>query len=90
MPEYFLEKLRTIFRGRNNEEIYDVDNELWTLKKIVRRFIWHDRIHAKAIARIQEKQKALGLIEGYEDPFCFAQLKPVTPTNRRNLHQSSL
>ena len=26
--------------------------ELWSLKKVLRRFIWHDRIHAKAMSRM--------------------------------------
>lgn len=24
-------------------------DELWSLRKVLRRFIWHDRIHAKAM-----------------------------------------
>ncbi len=31
----------TIYTGRFNEE--------WSLRKVIRRFIWHDRIHAKAM-----------------------------------------
>lgn len=27
------------------------DGELWTLRKVLRRFLWHDRIHAKAMWR---------------------------------------
>lgn len=30
-------------------------NELWSLKKMLRRFIWHDRIHAKAMYRMAKK-----------------------------------
>lgn len=30
-------------------------DERWTLKKVVRRFIWHDRIHAKAMWRMAKK-----------------------------------
>lgn len=26
--------------------------ELWSLKKVLRRFIWHDRIHAKVMYRM--------------------------------------
>ena len=29
--------------------------ELWSLKKVLRRFIWHDRIHAKALYRMGVK-----------------------------------
>ncbi len=28
------------------------DRELWTLRKVCRRFLWHDRIHAKAMLRM--------------------------------------
>ncbi|BCN30744.1 hypothetical protein [Anaeromicropila herbilytica] len=31
---------------------YDED---WTLRKVIRRFIWHDRIHAKAMYRMANK-----------------------------------
>lgn len=42
---YFLENL-TIKRS------YD---ERWTLMKVIRRFVWHDRIHAKAMWRMAKK-----------------------------------
>lgn len=29
--------------------------ELWTLRKVLRRFLWHDRIHAKAMFRMAAK-----------------------------------
>lgn len=29
--------------------------ELWTLQKMIRRFIWHDRIHAKAMWRMAKR-----------------------------------
>lgn len=43
--------------------------EMWSLKKALRRFIWHDRIHAKAMYRM-----ALKTFEGVNIPdiFCFA------------------
>lgn len=31
-------------------------NESWTLRKVLRRFIWHDRIHAKAMYKLCVKQ----------------------------------
>lgn len=34
----------TVFRGSWDEE--------WSLRKVLRRFIWHDRIHAKAMYRM--------------------------------------
>ena len=41
----FLEK--TVCLGSYNEE--------WSLRKVLRRFIWHDRIHAKAMYRMAMK-----------------------------------
>ena len=67
-----LKGLNKIFDKRSNSEVYNKENEDWTLKKIMRRFLWHDRIHGKAIVRILDKQKRLGLISSYEDPFGFA------------------
>ena len=64
-----LKTLNKLFDKQSNSKVYAVDNEDWTLKKIMRRFIWHDRIHGKAIVRILDKQKGLGLISDYEDPF---------------------
>jgi len=32
-------------------EVVCMDNECWTTAKALRRFIWHDRIHAKALYR---------------------------------------
>lgn len=34
-----------------NEPLY-INNEYWTLSKVLRRFIWHDRIHAKAMYKL--------------------------------------
>lgn len=43
--------------------------EQWTLRKVCRRFIWHDRIHAKAMHRAAMK---LWGAEGIANPFFFA------------------
>ena len=42
--------------------------EYWTLRKVLRRFIWHDRIHAKAMYRMAAK---LFGAQAVENPFCF-------------------
>jgi hypothetical protein len=68
---FCLRKIEELYRKNDNSLIFEVDNELWTLKKILRRFIWHDRIHGKAMIRILEKQKQLGIIDKYEDPLYF-------------------
>ena len=69
--ESSLDSLARLFRKEANSKVYNVENEEWTLKKILRRFVWHDRIHGKAITRILEKQRQLGLIDRYEDLFQF-------------------
>ncbi len=69
--DFSLNCLTSLFRQNGNSKIYTRDNEEWTLKKALRRFVWHDRIHGKAITRILEKQLRLGLIDSYENPFLF-------------------
>ena len=73
LRESCLEKLEALYRKHDNSLIFEVDDELWTLKKVLRRFIWHDRIHGKAITRILEKQRQLGVIDEYNDPFHFME-----------------
>jgi predicted RNase H-like HicB family nuclease len=68
---FCLIKIEELYLKSNNSLVFEADNELWTLKKILRRFIWHDRIHGKAIMRILDKQKRLGIIGEYEDSFYF-------------------
>ena len=42
--------------------------ENWSLRKVLRRFIWHDRIHAKAMYRMALKVFGTTKIK---NPFCF-------------------
>ena len=42
--------------------------ELWTLRKVLRRFIWHDRIHARAMHRLAVSLWGEGAVL---NPFCF-------------------
>ena len=42
--------------------------EFWSLRKVLRRFIWHDRIHARAMYRMAVK--VFGA-ENIANPFCF-------------------
>ena len=37
--------------------------EMWSLKKVLRRFIWHDRIHAKAMYKMAIKTFGKGSVE---------------------------
>ena len=71
LREAGIDKIEELFRNEGNSVVYDVDSESWTIKKVLRRFIWHDRIHGKAMTRILARQKQLGLIKNHEDPFCF-------------------
>ena len=43
--------------------------ENWPLRKVLRRFIWHDRIHAKAMYRMASKVFGATKIK---NPFCFS------------------
>lgn len=70
--EFCLGKLEKLYGRKENSLIHEIDREQWTLKKVLRRFIWHDRIHGKAMTRLLEKQKQMGVISDYEDCFGFA------------------
>lgn len=37
-------------------KVFHKDNEYWTTVKVLRRFIWHDRIHARALYRFAVKE----------------------------------
>ena len=52
----------------NNAVIEGSYGEDWSLRKILRRFIWHDRIHARAMYRMAVK--VFGA-ENVANPFCF-------------------
>ena len=49
------ERLEQIPGFLNNMIIEGSYDELWTLRKVMRRFLWHDRIHAKAMYRMAIK-----------------------------------
>lgn len=52
-----------------NEVIIGSFGEGWSLRKLIRRFIWHDRIHAKAMFRMA--CRVFGS-ESIVNPFCFS------------------
>lgn len=54
----FLEN--NVFQGSYGEE--------WSLRKVLRKFIWHDRIHAKAMYRMAKKSFGENVVP---DVFCF-------------------
>ena len=45
--------------------------EKWTLRKVLRRFLWHDRIHGKAMYRMAVKMFG---IDSVRDIFCFKEI----------------
>lgn len=47
-----LEKTIDFLNGRLQEGSY---GEMWSVRKVLRRFIWHDRIHAKAMWKMVKK-----------------------------------
>ena len=55
----------------NNPVIEGSYGELWTLRKMLRRFMWHDRIHAKAMYRLAVRLFGKDAIP---DIFCFGDL----------------
>ena len=56
-PDYLQ---NAVFHGSYGED--------WSLRKLLRRFIWHDRIHARAMYRMAV---TLFGAERIENPFCF-------------------
>ena len=60
-----------VFGGSYGEE--------WSLRKVLRRFVWHDRIHAKAMYRMA--LRTFG--EGVPNVFCFDV--PPRPDERRGI-----
>ena len=62
-----LEQTKNFLGNPVIEGSYD---ELWSLRKVMRRFLWHDRIHAKAMYRMAVK--TFGAFST-ADPFHFAK-----------------
>ena len=62
------EVLETKFDFLSNTVVEGSYGEDWSLRKVMRRFIWHDRIHAKAMYRMAVK--VFGA-ENVENPFYF-------------------
>ena len=62
------ELLETNAAFLNNEVVKGSYGEDWSLRKVLRRFIWHDRIHARAMYRMAIK--VFGS-ENVANPFCF-------------------
>lgn len=61
-------KLETKPDFLQNEVVIGSFGEGWSLRKLIRRFIWHDRIHAKAMYRMAVRMFGE---ENAANPFCF-------------------
>lgn len=60
-----LENTTDFLNGRLQEGSY---GEMWSVRKVLRRFIWHDRIHAKAMWKMVKKKFGENAVENI---FCF-------------------
>ena len=56
----------------NNEVVEGSYDELWSLRKMMRRFLWHDRIHAKAMYRMAVRTFGK---DDVENVFKFSEVK---------------
>lgn len=55
----------------NNPVVLGSYDEMWSLRKVLRRFVWHDRIHAKAMYRMAVKTFGTAM---QNDPFYFEKV----------------
>ena len=62
------EALETKLDFLKNAVIEGSYGEDWSLRKVLRRFVWHDRIHARAMYRMAVKVCGT---ENVANPFCF-------------------
>ena len=73
-----LEKQAGYLDNKVFEGSYD---ELWSLRKVLRRFIWHDRIHAKAMYRMAASTFSKGsIVNAFEFSERKTKLKKVIVT----------
>lgn len=63
-----LEALEQIPGFLNNDTVEGSYGELWNVRKMLRRFLWHDRIHAKAMYRMAVREFGKTSVC---NPFCF-------------------
>jgi len=53
-----IEAIRAKYSAEGNR-LYESPEEKWTVRKVMRRLIWHDRIHARAIERMDKRLRSL-------------------------------
>lgn len=68
--QQLLQKLEELPAFLSNRVYTADDKELWTVKKILRRLLWHDRIHARAMYR---RAVSFWSRERIENPFGFSK-----------------
>ena len=74
MPDLYANRLQALAEIEDREELLTgkvctaPDGERWTLRKLLRRFLWHDRIHARAMWRMARRTFPEAEIP---DPFFF-------------------
>ncbi len=73
-----LSRTLELYESESANNVRCVDGEEWTITKALRRYIWHDRIHAKSIVRTLQRQCEKGLIDEFHDPFKFGTLRTST------------
>ncbi|MDE2889337.1 MAG: hypothetical protein OXR72_14115 [Gemmatimonadota bacterium] len=70
-----LSRITGLYERNSGCSVIRGDGEEWTTAKALRRYIWHDHIHAKSIVRTLQRQLEAGLIDRIHDPFKFGTLK---------------
>lgn len=70
-----LSRITGLYERESGRGVHYGKGEEWTTAKALRRYIWHDHIHAKSIVRTLQRQLKEGLIERFHDPFKFGTLK---------------
>lgn len=68
--QQLLQKLEELPAFLSNRVYTADDKELWTVKKVLRRLLWHDRIHARAMYR---RAVSFWSRERIENPFGFSK-----------------
>jgi len=56
--EETLEALRNLKKARDLSRIRFDDNGAWSVRKVLRRLVWHERLHTKSISRIIKTYQA--------------------------------
>ncbi|MGI5893146.1 MAG: hypothetical protein ACOX6P_00975 [Candidatus Merdivicinus sp.] len=62
------QKIESLPGFLENRVIEGSYGEFWNLRKVLRRFLWHDRIHARALWRMARRTW-----QNIPDPFCFEE-----------------